>query len=726
MIKRNKILAAILIPVLSVCGVSGIVLGVKAANQKPVMVISATELNYGGGWNTSEMQGVITSDVSQDVYLTETQTVSEVLIKEGDVVKEGDVLLVYDTTLTSLNLEREKLSRQQIELNIQAAQENLKKLQNTKPVPEGGGSTDDPGFIIPDDPGFIIPDDPGLTPDVPAEPTPTPEPTPEPVSEFKIVFHSNGHGKAPEAIPLKKDSTFQEYIDKLKPEEQQAFLPTEEGYVFGGWYTDQICTVPFDPEMKITEDIQLYAKWTKAAPDYSGVKAYDKLTAEALAYNMPEPDSDEAIGTVLNPYRYLCTDKAVITSEFMNSLRKNATELLKENPDAHYYFMFEVHEGNTVAGKLQKAWISDATLLTQEFPENWQGTVDLASGTIDVGVTDPDDNDPDVEAPDTEDPDTDNPDAETPGTETPGSNEPGTENPDTDTPETGATNSTNTASAAALKLTVSPTTMSGAEAVLTASSSGLITGDVSYTKDELASAIREQEEALKNLQLDLKESDLKIQQAAKAVEDGVVRAKLNGIVKKAGDPHNPPTDGSPFLQVNSTEGLYVKGGISELRLNELKEGDTVSVMSWQSGAMCEAVVQDISPYPDESGMFSYGESTSYYPFTAYIDTGAEGFTSQEWVSVTLLNPSIDQASGSGALYLWKAFIREEAGEKYVYKRDENGRLMKQTITVGQLSGSGYEIISGVTWDDWLAFPYGNDVKDGAETREGTVNELYGY
>ena len=210
------------------------------------------------------------------------------------------------------------------------------------------------------------------------------------------------------------------------------------------------------------------------------------------------------------------------------------------------------------------------------------------------------------------------------------------------------------------------------------------------------------------------------------MEDGVVRAKLNGVVKKAGDPENPPGDGSAFLQVNSTEGMFVRGGISELHLDELKEGDTLTVMSWQSGAVCDAVVKEISPYPDESGMFSMGDNASYYPFTAYIESEVQGFSSQEWVSLTVSGNAADTMGSSDALYLWNAFIREENGEKYVYLRDENGKLKKQTITVGQLSGSGYEILSGVTWDDWLAFPYGQEVREGAATREGSMSELYGY
>lgn len=41
--------------------------------------------------------------------------------------------------------------------------------------------------------------------------------------------------------------------------------PEREGYVFGGWYTDEACTLAFDFENTVvTEDLTLYAKWTEA------------------------------------------------------------------------------------------------------------------------------------------------------------------------------------------------------------------------------------------------------------------------------------------------------------------------------------------------------------------------------------------------------------------------------------------------------------------------------
>lgn len=44
----------------------------------------------------------------------------------------------------------------------------------------------------------------------------------------------------------------------MKPEN-----PKREGYSFGGWYTDNILSKPYDFTTIITEDIQLFAKWNK-------------------------------------------------------------------------------------------------------------------------------------------------------------------------------------------------------------------------------------------------------------------------------------------------------------------------------------------------------------------------------------------------------------------------------------------------------------------------------
>ena len=44
--------------------------------------------------------------------------------------------------------------------------------------------------------------------------------------------------------------------------------PSEEGWVFGGWYTDEACTTLYDFSSPVTGYLILYAKWTEAAPEY--------------------------------------------------------------------------------------------------------------------------------------------------------------------------------------------------------------------------------------------------------------------------------------------------------------------------------------------------------------------------------------------------------------------------------------------------------------------------
>ena len=49
------------------------------------------------------------------------------------------------------------------------------------------------------------------------------------------------------------------------------------------------------------------------------------------------------------------------------------------------------------------------------------------------------------------------------------------------------------------------------------------------------------------------------------------------------------------------------------------------------------------------------------------------------------------------------------------------------MTTGKsLWGSYTEILSGLTPEDFIAFPYGKNLKEGAPTRESDLSELYNY
>ena len=99
-------------------------------NAYPFYYLGMTE--YWG--DSQESYGPVTTDKIQTIYLTETQTVTEVLVSEGDTVKKGDLLMTFDTTLTDLALERERLGVEKLKLQLQDAQAQLKQIASMKPM----------------------------------------------------------------------------------------------------------------------------------------------------------------------------------------------------------------------------------------------------------------------------------------------------------------------------------------------------------------------------------------------------------------------------------------------------------------------------------------------------------------------------------------------------------------------------------------------------------------
>jgi hypothetical protein len=43
-----------------------------------------------------------------------------------------------------------------------------------------------------------------------------------------------------------------------------------------------------------------------------------------------------------------------------------------------------------------------------------------------------------------------------------------------------------------------------------------------------------------------------------------------------------------------------------------------------------------------------------------------------------------------------------------------------------LWGSEYQILSGLSQDEYIAFPYGRQTKEGAKVRYADIDELYNY
>ena len=234
----------------------------------------------------------------------------------------------------------------------------------------------------------------------------------------------------------------------------------------------------------------------------------------------------------------------------------------------------------------------------------------------------------------------------------------------------------------------------------------------SYTAEELRQAIKDKESEIEEVNLQIRESELKIKQYERKVEQKVVKSTINGVVKTIGTPEGGEIDDC-FVKITSASGLYLKGGLSELLLEEIQIGDVVTGSSYWTGDSFTAEITEISQYPDTSGQYAnYGSgnsNASYYPFLAYI--AEPGNLTEGDVEYQLP----DTVSTGTGIYLPNYLIRRDSMDQYyVYKQGEDGLLHKQVVRTGKgIYGSATEILEGLTLEDKVAFPYG--VNEGDET-----------
>lgn len=773
---KKKRWLAILLAVLAAAGLfygAGSVFA--AGRRKTVVVIPAADINYSYGDYENSMEGMVTTGASQDVYLLDTQTVAEVLVESGQKVREGDVLLKYDATQTAINLDKEILNRDKLDLQLEVAQKNLETLMKIRPGSDGG---DIPFIPFPEP---VIPEEPEL-PEVDAA-----EKLDDDAEAYNQAKDSKEDPLGTEANPYRylcKEETVitGAFLNKLRqkaldrsgasedPEKVQPMyfvLEVREGNKSSGrlqkgWIMDA-ATLEKAPD-NWQGSVNLRGDVPKSGSD---AKAVSRLDAGAEPYNLSEDSEEDPLGSDTNPYRYLCTADAVITSAFL----REAAE--KTGPDGTpAYYVLEVREGDRADGELRLSWKRQGAP-EGEYKEDGEYKLALTLAEVEKEEPGTDPEEPaDPEDPEDPgeggqggqpgqggqeggDPGTD-PGTDTPGGD-PGSQEPGqgggqegsgTEQPAQEggsepaapaggtepapapaTEEPGTEVTGTAMRGASAKSTTLVMDVTGSQRILfrlaDGDTTGLISPDAFYTKEDLEQARQDARRSIQSLQLDLREADINIQAARRALEEGDVKAVMDGTITTVSDPENPPSDGSPFLTLLSEKGQYIESGLNELYLGTVAAGDPVYLTSYMDGSMMEGTIQSISPYPDTSGRFGWGSTSAYYPMIINVTDTDVKLREGDYLEVRVDSSagSAAAAGGRGKFYLWKAFIRDENGQKYIYK-DDGGRLVRQDIRVGGLSGESYEILSGVTPEDYVAFPYGNAVREGAKTRQGTLDELY--
>ncbi len=190
-------------------------------------------------------------------------------------------------------------------------------------------------------------------------------------------------------------------------------------------------------------------------------------------------------------------------------------------------------------------------------------------------------------------------------------------------------------------------------------------------------------------------------------QNGAVKSDIDGVVS-ALDPDARP--GDTLLEIRGGSGKSVISCmLGETELAKYPVGTELTGFSYDQGENVTARVISVSPMPVTES-YSNGGNPNSSGYTMLLEVvGDVELPLYSYVEFTSFEP----LSKSGAIYLYEAFVREIDGQDCIFVvRD--GVLRKEQVHTGRRAMEYIELIgSSLTREDYIAFPYGKTVRDGA-------------
>lgn len=659
----KKILIGVLVTALAAGGTAGASVYFRKNNQDTVSVVSVESLASPYYMDDTMLDGNVVTNVSQNIVVDKDMIIQEIYAQKGDSVKKGDKLISFDMTLVQMELNIAKLKKQQQEQNLNKAVNRLKSLQN-------GGPIEEEDSVLPDvDTGS------------------------DEESDMDEMAFLNGsiHGNYLAAASLKPilvmlaseeqetesagDTVFSsgDFTSGENPDNpgegqdnsQGAEIPGENPEGTGDIEFGDGSSVTPTPSVEPTPQPELSVT---PEPEFS-----DEVTDEEIEAIDPEPNPDESDITDGTPVFYQKLDgdtepfKGTGTKKdpfvFLCSSAKGSVIATGAFLNKMAGYQPDGTKKDGVNGYWYRLEFHQNDTITNFLDRNESCTgYYLVDGSLLEAMVD----------------------------------------------ET-----------AEMEYTLEGASRDEEYPEIPGGEDGGADGEAPIISRE--EAIKNQKNKIESLKLDIRESEIEISKLEKKVKKEVIYSKLDGVIANVGDPLTGVSDGDSFMTVKSEDGYYVKGTVSELLLDQVKEGAILNCSS-TSGSF-DAEVIDVSDYPVSSNSYmgSGNPNSSYYTYSASITDSSLQVTEEDWINVTLKN----DMTNSKVIVLDKAFVKSENGSYYVFK-DDNGVLKKQKVSTGGNVNGGYSILikGGITYDDRIAFPYGKTVKEGAKTKVSTLEALY--
>ncbi|MBQ1170243.1 MAG: HlyD family efflux transporter periplasmic adaptor subunit [Oscillospiraceae bacterium] len=750
--RRKKVLIPAAILLLAVLGGGiwfAVARGSEPVNVYPFQYIGMTEF-----WgDNQESYGPVTTDKIQTEFLSDTQTITEVAVKDGDMVKKGDVLFSFDTTLDALSLERKRLEVEKVKVQIKAAEERLQDTRDMVPYvppelkepeePDLGEELKDKLYKISEN---VVYD--GSKPETALicwlkDGTPVSDAILQDLYKTSLNYQEENAKKQAEAEKEKEESSASDepenaqntLMEDTEPEKAVTKIPARLQFNGDGVLNE---TVAVGEKIVDAYTYQGKTYWLKSAK----IKGQKEQLQDLLVPVRPQEEGEDrdhwdatwGQGVEVEYVRSVSFTAQQMKAGKFADFEADPLPLLVDR-DVILKISSKIHD-------LPKEYRVDFSVR----PENRIFTVipdgeyiyltgkpeELTTTPVDFMVT-------------VKYTFQDNYEQERAVEETFPFSVVVVEEPLVQKGEFYVVFKTTEKNF----LKGTPVVWHGAKVTAYEDGSFAVTPynafdfqdhtlpeeeeieidlpvidpNHMYTAEEILDMQKQCYAIIKEQNEKLKLAETEYQIMERELGDGNVYAEIDGKVVSLLTEEEARQQKQPIVKVSGGGGFYIEGSVSELQRESLKLGQEVTINDWQNGGMYTGEVVSIGDFPSDNDNWNgMGNPTaSYYPFKAFVSEDAD-LQAGSYVSM-----SYSTASAEQGIYLEKAFVRTEKGNSYIFVRGADGKLEKRPVKVGKvLWGSYYEILSPLGEEDCLAFPYGKNVKQGAPTVESDLNALYGY
>ncbi len=217
------------------------------------------------------------------------------------------------------------------------------------------------------------------------------------------------------------------------------------------------------------------------------------------------------------------------------------------------------------------------------------------------------------------------------------------------------------------------------------------------------------------------EKQLEIDRQKAAMENTIVYAPMDGTIKEI---NNDTSDSGqndyyeyydysgsgekPFMSITALGDYRIKATADELNVRSMSEGDSIIIRSRIDESMIwYGTISLIDLEHPENGNEDYyygmgGTGTTKYPFYIDLESTDELMLGQH-VYVEL---DYGQGASRAGIWLEDYYVVMDDGNAYVWVEDASGKLEKRKVELGDYDEElwTYEIVSGLTEDDYIAYP----------------------